>query len=283
MYIPSKTYYGNTLKRGKNLLNTVVQSRFPKTKYVGVALGNHNVADDDKEGNEGMVHKTEKATFTDPFRLYEAPATYVPYPCTNFLEYEFIFINTNLSVDSVVEGLKVCLEKCTTKFVYVVGHEPLIAAKLKNEEYWAKLKDANKIFDVLFENMKKEEREISYLCADVHNFQTLIVSRDGKTLPIIVCGTGGAEPDPIPEEVVMGKCYNIDDLKVKVKLIAKSQPYGYCLISGKNIVYRRTYNTIPNNNATRVQNYKYDSWAVKVEAVQQDSIVSGNPLVKIKK
>lgn len=227
----SKTYYKNTLDRGAKLLNLARNE-----KNVGVAVGNHNVVD-------GVI-AAEREIFT----LYEAPATYVL-----MNGYNFIFINTNLCPYDIAKELEECLKR-VDGLVYVVAHEPLVAAKEKDGKKFTVFDGAHAIVDVLFKHIAGG-KQIAYLCADVHNFQTLVITRDKLFLPIIVSGTGGAEPDNIP--AISMRCNLVQGLKVKP--ILSAMPYGYCLINGKNITYY-TYNTVSSESSQR-----FGDWTVTIK------------------
>jgi hypothetical protein len=246
-----KTYFKETLERGVRSVRKAIQNNNPT--MVSVIMGNHNAA--------ASVAAAEEELFNDkngPFKLYQEPATYVPHISNSGeILYEFIFINTNYDVSDITIGIEDCMNnKCQGKRVYIIGHEPIIAARLKKQQMFTTLDCADTLLEFLFERIR-DGWEIAYLCADVHNFQALTVSqRDDQgnvhTLPVIVSGTGGAEPDLdiFHSDFKLNQPHVVQfNTKFSVTLHAKSPPYGYCLINGNNVVYNSYDVPIANANA----------------------------------
>lgn len=241
-----KKYYRSTLETGfKGLRNATAE----KEKHV--ILGNHNVESGLTDLKQVGVLQAQQALlqsddYNKLFTLYGEPAKHV-----NIKNNDFVFLNTNVYTPGNQaiweEPLRNALQSCGSGIVYIVGHEPLMAAKVKKGKFFTHLDVINEVFDVI----KKSNKKCIYLCADVHNFQALTIKRDDDdfVLPIIVCGTGGAEPDV--EE--LKQCYDehifgIGDRNIKptkkvgdrtymidVKLLAP--PYGFCVFKNNLVTY----------------------------------------------
>lgn len=232
-----KKYYLETLNRGIEDLKDV-KAKLTVGKKIKVAVGNHNASPG--------VSAEQNKLFTDPFTLYEDAVTHVEYPSPGETkQYDLIFINTNYEASEINTGLSDDLFKKCGNMIYVIGHEPLIAAKLKGGKFTI-MKCAHVLLEKLLSKIH-EGKNIIYLCADVHNFQALTILKDGITLPVIVAGTGGAEPDQdiVYAELNKTETLDINNMNYNVTLHAKALPYGYCLINGKNITYH-THNN-PNS------------------------------------
>ena len=254
-----KKYYKSTLERG---FEHLAASTSGKQKHV--ILGNHNVVKGLTDKNEPGVFEKQKEVINSyanasasVFKLYEQAATHV-----NKGAYDFVFINTNLftpnymksfrEIDSnnPIKMLSTELGKCTANTIYIVGHEPLIAAKVKDEEYFTQLKLADEVYHVIEQFYNKPDnkhKKIAYLCADVHNFQALTLKQQGKelVLPVIVCGTGGADPDleifeaENIEHYTTGKVHErmINGIRYDVTISALEKPYGFCIINDGSVSY----------------------------------------------
>lgn len=238
-----KAYYEQTLLKGVNQLKT---SSPKKRKHV--ILGNHNAA--------VKVTNKERDLFieNDLFKLYTDIASVTTYSDENTgkIMCDFIFLNTNTftpdNMDNVIIELGKAFGVCQTNDIFIVGHDPLIAAKVKKGESFVYIHGLERILDVLFNHITgdggKEKKKLTYLCADVHNFQALTVSHTignkTYTLPIIVAGTGGADPDlDIFETSAEYKGGYIDTTtlyrkKYNVKVHVKDKPYGFCIINSNN-------------------------------------------------
>ena len=225
----SKSYYGETIVNGFQKLQKSM-----KDKETHIILGNHNA-------QTNVLNKERELTRDNKlFALYEDIATVTSWSDDdNNVICNFIFLNTNTfipdNMTSVVDELQNALNSCTAKTIYLVGHDPLVASKIKNGRLFTHIHGIKMILDVLFNYMQKTSKNITYLCADVHNFQALTITRvidDIKyTLPIIVAGTGGADPDlDIFDPNIKQQNFkeDIDDYKVQVHM--KDKPYGYCII-----------------------------------------------------
>ena len=236
----NKAYYKSTITSGFNALG---QATKQKPKHV--ILGNHNAVNQ-------SVTNAQKAYTDDIFKLYEEIATY-----ESIHNYGFIFLNTNKFNDdtSLFNAFSSELQKNVSSRLFIVGHEPLIAAKSKKGNKFVNVENANIILDLCFKYMKKhKDKQVYYLCADVHNFQVLSVKKYGfaRELPIIVVGTGGADPDLCIFDNI--SYYNktttisINGAKYNVSCNHFSHPFGYCIIKeSKNLTIDVTYKGIGND------------------------------------
>lgn len=117
------------------------------------------------------------------------------------------------------------------------------------------------VFNIIAE-FDKETKKCIYLSADVHNFQLLTISRNGYSLPIVVCGTVGAEPDTKEledchsSEIMLQQVVN--EYTVQVHMIAPS--YGFTIIVD-NIV---TYYTFNNERYASPDVQDYDTLKGKI-------------------
>ena len=126
--------------------------------------------------------------------------------------------------------------------IIIVGHEPLFAYKLKKEKIIATYYNS---YIELINKLLSHNKKIIYLCADMHNFQHIILqSKTGEgTIEIFVAGTGGASPD---------KIINTEDLNNDLTnfetftstLLKTDNPYGYCSAKFSNNNYNIEYKIV---------------------------------------
>lgn len=240
-----KADYVNTVTRGFDQLKAVAAS----TKEKHVILGNHNVKMARNPTNGSITSINNRLSLESDFFLYDKPAHHV----TMNEKIDYVFLNTNFFSHEIsaklkpIEQFKVELGKCKSNLVYIVGHEPLMAAKhKKGVDKLVHLDMINPVFDAIMKwnNLHKASKVI-YLCADVHNFQVLTITKEGFTLPIIVCGTGGAEPDPVahnpPKSITIteiNQCKAVSDCHIyNVEILSQAEAYGYSIIDGNTVTY----------------------------------------------
>lgn len=162
----------------------------------------------------------------------------------------------------------------TIKIFLVFGHEPLISLKSKEKddekeedkkdkkdkkpEKSAEKKEPKlkKKFGLLNEDLMNllfnSNKDILYVCADVHMYQNGIVTNSkGQQIKQIVCGTGGGEKDHYllqNEPLVIGN-YTLNltsyhDAYGYIEIILRPQEIYYHYINinkGRTNVYRRKY------------------------------------------
>lgn len=242
----NKSYYQETINSGFNAL----KANAPKHAI----LGNHNVAHE-------SITNAQRSHTTEIFKLYEDFVTPV-----DISKNTFLFLNTNLLVKYMPEQIKCIFEaelnKAKHNKIFVVGHEPLIAAKAKKGQSLVQAPNAGILLNACFNFMDHDtNKQIYYLCADVHNFQILYVSRgSSRALPIIIAGTGGAEPDLCVFKNL--KTYlkkhniNINGVEYNINFQAIHKPFGYCIIESNsynniNVTYKRLTNKTKDVNLTQ--------------------------------
>lgn len=132
------------------------------------------------------------------------------------------FINT--TINNAIEDFE------ASTWNIIVGHHPLFSIKTK---YVSGIVDESKDkvallndFDNIMTAISKLKNPV-YLCADVHNFQVGVIRYKGVSLPMVVAGTGGAQPDPIANDLkTYSHPYNGE--KVEYQVFGQENPYGYC-------------------------------------------------------
>ena len=103
------------------------------------------------------------------------------------------FFGTQSSKD-LLEQLQAELQSPFEGWTLVVGHEPLISVKSKKEQVGvSNLKEISKLLKTLSKVPK-----CIYLCADVHAFEVMNIPVENTYVPMVVAGTGGADPDILP-------------------------------------------------------------------------------------
>jgi hypothetical protein len=147
-------------------------------KHLHIALGNHNV-----DAPEIQTRVMEIGRLTN--RYY----------CKTFRDaYALVVIDTNL-VDTVLGPPMLewiartvrTLQESGTRY-YFIQHEPFLSYKK------GKAEQLDKGVDIL--RLLAAYPPILILCADTHNYQELMITVGGVSIPQIVVGTGGAHPDP---------------------------------------------------------------------------------------
>lgn len=135
----------------------------------------------------------------------------------------------------VLEWLKEQLAQSFDGWTVVVGHEPIVSIKSKVTKQQSgqspsgkvelKVTSLNRYYDLL--DILSGHDKLIYMCADVHSFQAWNFAwNNGNTIPMVVAGTGGANPDnpPIPFD----RLYTTNEMPME--LVASAAPYGFCEI-----------------------------------------------------
>jgi hypothetical protein len=173
-------------------------------KNVFTALGNHNIdVFKTADGNKQEVLELEKKLD------WHIPAGPPYYYIVRYTDLDLMILDTNLcdpeyedkeAFNTMMEWTQQYLvSKDEHRQYYCVMHEPIISAKIKNS------KEASKNSSIIQELSKSRELlsvltispPIAILCADTHNYQQVFITYTGVTIPQIVVGTGGAEPDTV--------------------------------------------------------------------------------------
>lgn len=226
VYQHDKIYYQKTLDYGFQQISKTELPLF-------VILGNHD------------VHK--ESILKSHLILNEANKIVLPYNCyvqeTKNKDLRLIMIDTNLltikqnkddvyknllrkypnffkvqTAEALLKNLEYELNKPFHGWTVIVGHEPILSYKLKNGQ----LKHSSlQYYDRLIQLMASCPKTI-YMCADVHSFQVINIPYQSKFLPMVVAGTGGADPDINPN-LSTTMAYN----DYTFQLTAESPSYGY--------------------------------------------------------
>lgn len=264
-----KVYLQNTWDFAKDML-----PRF--TKPIFGTIGNHDVA------NERVLHKQLEigedisnnslthSLFLGPMNCYAlnvSPSLRILFIDTNVLgtsipklyqqqEYKHRSVHEYMSYrteDAVLKWLRRELSNKSSKgfegLTVVVGHEPIVSIKEKAKSL--KIGALNSYRELL--NILHNIKRVMYMCADVHSFQAWNIPWNGKYIPMVVAGTGGASPDNPP--ISLYSEYVIDNHKLE--LVAAKAPYGYCDIDIQPRMYTITY--VPIGCGKRKTVLRYDS------------------------
>ena len=96
-------------------------------------------------------------------------------------------------------------------------------------------------------------KNVTYVCADVHMYQSGIVSdNNGNTVRQIVCGTGGGQKDSF---VLDDKTFVKNNLTYSVDITKDS--YGYVDIELNSINLAHTYVQVQPTGSVNLFNKKY--------------------------
>lgn len=139
----------------------------------------------------------------------------------------FLMLNTN-NISNIIyflEEFDISILK--DRWLLICGHEPLYSYKPKKKKLFQKLTDVSSIFDAIYElNYNK----LAYLCADTHNFQILELGEYSAErdfcFPIVVIGTGGANPDTL-SNIESNKEYYDEKTGLYCSIKNYEDPYGF--------------------------------------------------------
>lgn len=231
IYQHGKTYYKKTLDYG---FQELLKTQLP----LYTILGNHD------------VHK--ESILKAHLELNNQKKIILPYNCYvhSLPNLRLIMIDTNLltskqdkggiyqklvnkypsffrvnTVEQLLHNLRYELQKPFDGWTLVVGHEPLLSYKLKKDQL--KLSNLSHI-ETLLEILSESPKTI-YVCADVHSFQVINLPFNKHVLPMIVAGTGGADPDVNPD-ISSKLSYTIQDKEYTFQMTAENPSYGYVSI-----------------------------------------------------
>lgn len=231
-----KRYYRKTLEYGYGLLDALKQRT--RQGRIFATIGNHDV-----ERTRVLEYQVTSPVTTMPRNMYviEKPTNTANYLRILVLDTNIYtqpnyasFMNkmTAITPDfyvvqndtDVIAHIDTYLQTTSdyNGWTIVVGHEPILSVKQKE----SKLKTtAWQPLEPVLSKLASMEKTV-YMCADVHSFQAWnITLQNGTILPMVVVGTGGAEPDEtVPEET-----YTVNDT-ISMELVASAYPYGYCSV-----------------------------------------------------
>lgn len=256
-----KTYDKNIFEGGIDCLNNL---NFPSY----AVLGNHDVLQckimyDQIDRTEMKMSKGKLTIDLDNSKWVMPHNYYNLYVKSKSTDAEFIFIDTNLFNDyaedcythlqnkksisrkqklsDMLSWLDETLNKSTSTNIILVGHVYLFGYVRPEDMYGntddtredklVKLMHVEKLLHILDKYCK--HKKIYYLCSDIHHYQYIRFTGDnifiGLNIDIIIAGTGGGIPDPLPKSHI-GR---VDKIKIgdstigEIELLDYDVPYGY--------------------------------------------------------
>ena len=240
-----------------------------KNKYL--IMGNHDIADTIKQDCIGLSTQCEKSgkfnvMFPFDFKIIEL---------NDGTRIKYIFIDTTIYS---IKGDQTCYDKVlgktaqtiiqeqtqfiinqlndpTIKFFLIFGHEPLYSIKTKldeqNQKYYISDSILHELTELILNNSL--DKNILYICADVHMYQSGIISNEaGNCVKQVVCCTGGAEQDHF---VLGGNTFIKDRFRYDINITKDSYGYVEFVIDANDIKYK--YVNILSDGTTKVYNKKY--------------------------
>jgi hypothetical protein len=220
----------------------MVESIEVPNKYL--IMGNHDLEDFYLDSCIGLKKELEKSSKFNIMFPYGTKTITVA-----DTKYKYIFIDSNLynlkknpdtcfntvlgeSAQSLLDKqndfiIKELLDPDIKTF-FIFAHEPLISLKTKfGESTQEILKRSSMLDDTLLKIMFDSDRDIVYVCADIHMYQNCIISnKSSKKIRQIVCGTGGGDKD----FYCLSSKYHIEG-EYTMELVDFMDPYGYVEIT----------------------------------------------------
>ncbi len=228
-----------------------------------VALGNHDLDKLPSSCHPYAVFQYQINLFKD--RLYAYPhagiETYTSNDLNKYIvnyslsgqngrnNVKMVFLDLNnldscrMSVEILNLAKKQVIDEPRQKsWVLVFAHEPLIVYspnKVKAEDkdkYGPDFPIASLFIRQALDDLSRgvgELNEVSggrtlFIAADTHNFQASMVSTPANgNYPLIVCGTGGANPELQLPETIRYPAFDTDDGHHSTDIITTAMPYGY--------------------------------------------------------
>lgn len=188
-------------------------------KKLHIILGNHDVE------NNCVLNNQIKNFTNDLCSIYED---------NTILETEnafFIMLNTN-NIENIIEFLENLVENTINfknKWVIFCAHDPIISYKPKKKKIFQKIDN----IDIVLEKIKNlHYKKILYICADTHNFQVINIfslpeeDTDEFEIPIVVLGTGGANPDSLKDIEKYENSYD-EKLDINIDILDYESPFGF--------------------------------------------------------
>ena len=219
----TKKYFRNDEQNYRNFLElTDIKTNLSSFDIkLHVILGNHDVFNRCVKRNQIKEFTTSISNIYQDNTLFQTELA------------NFVFLNSN-NISNVIEYLDEFDRRVLDeKWLILCAHEPLISYKPKKKRLFQKLKDLRLLFDII-KNLK--HNKIAYFCADTHNFQVLeLLEPEYKSnfsnsnlfsLPIIVAGTGGANPDSLRGIEENLEHYEDKD-NLHLSIIDYKECYGY--------------------------------------------------------
>ena len=143
------------------------------------------------------------------------------------------------------------------------------------------------IIEQFYNKEGNKDKTIAYLCADVHNFQALTLQKQGSSslvLPVIVCGTGGADPDLEIFEAENRQHYTagtvhermINGIRYDVTISALEKPYGFCIINDGSVSYHPLSGFL--SKRTDVLSTECGNLNITIQSIEQVSPATTKPV-----
>lgn len=211
----------NKYEEVKDIANRITKEDVDISLHV--VLGNHDVE--------------KECVMRNQIRHFKSNTSNI-YPKNGIFETEnavFLFLNTN-NIGELIEFIhQFDPEIMNDRWLILCGHDPIFSYKPKNKKkkgktkvrLFQKIDELPHIFAAL---SRINYPKMAYVCADTHNYQLLEVSYSSLTydfaFPVIVVGTGGAEPDPL-KDIEENKFYRNETSDLDVDIIDSEAPYGF--------------------------------------------------------
>lgn len=239
---PIKTYWQTTVDYAFALLKSIVVNDIYAT------VGNHDVVKESillAQLNNEVIYMHENVYSVVPTRYLRiicidtnllGAGTSIPkfYSMSKHsiqLIQDFVVVPSGKKMLEWLENelIKPFTEKMWT---VVVGHDPLVTVKDKEGENKGykitAVNDVSRLMDLI-----SARPRCMYMCADVHNFQAWNIQHNGKTFPMIVAGTGGADPDKALTTLGdytsdINAALTAQFAPSTFNLVASCAPYGFC-------------------------------------------------------
>lgn len=138
--------------------------------------------------------------------------------------------------------------------IIIFGHEPLISVKKGKDEYKKNL--MSELLNLIYDT--NTTKKISYICADVHLYQSCKIRKLNSAIEIdqIVCGTGGAELDLMPETAIRPIIFpNINGTDYNIQINNFAKIHGYVELELTNSGLSHTFIPIPQTGGRNVRRY----------------------------
>lgn len=206
----SEDYYSHIIQISEEI------TKESSNKKLHVILGNHDV-------EKPCVLQNQIRTFS------QSPISKI-YKRNTILETElavFLMLDTN-NIGNIIEFLqRFDIEKMRNRWLILCGHDPIFSFKPKKKRIFQKIDEVEMLFRVISE---LQYQKMAYFCADTHNFQILDIAYYGETgefyFPVIVAGTGGANPDSL-DDIELYETHHDEDTDLHINVLSSKDPFGF--------------------------------------------------------
>ena len=211
----------NFLRESQDYYNHIIQiskqiTKDSKDKKLHVILGNHDVEKPCVLENQIITFKKSPvSTIYTKNKIFE----------TKFAV--FLMLDTN-NIGNIIEFLQgFDIEKMKNRWLILCGHDPIFSYKPKKKRIFQKIDEAEMLFRVI---SNLQYQKMAYFCADTHNFQILDIayySEEGEFyFPVIVAGTGGANPDSL-DDIELYETHHDEDTDLHINVLSSKEPFGF--------------------------------------------------------